>query len=49
MKWMSGLEPLVETAKGLEGQAKLVSRWLKSVLVWSDLLVAVPLKICCTA
>ena len=49
MKWMSGLEPLVETAKGLEGQAKLVSRWLKSVLVWSGLLVVVPLRICCKA
>ena len=27
----------------------MVARWLMFVQVWSDLLVAVPLKTCCTA
>ena len=35
-------------AGGAEGQL-MVARWLMFVQVWSDLLVAVPLKICCTA
>ena len=33
-----------------EQKARLqVARWLVFVQVWSDLLVAVPLKTCCTA
>ena len=39
-------------AGGAEGQAgggRLKVGWLKSVQVWSGLLVAVPLRICCTA
>ena len=51
MKSMSGLEPLLQKARGLEEQmARLVeARWLKSVLVWSGLLVVVPLRTCCRA
>ena len=52
-KWMPGLKPLVEMAKGLRGQAKLVLRpqvamWLVVVQVWSDQLIVSPLQTYCT-
>ena len=50
---MPGLKPLVETARGLGGQAKLVLRpqvamWLVVVQVWSDQLIVSPLQTYCT-
>ena len=50
---MPGLKPLVEMAKGLRGQAKLVLRpqvamWLVVVQVWSDQLIVSPLQTYCT-
>ena len=49
MMSMSGLG--LSKARELgEQKARLVEAgWLMFVQVWSDLLVAVPLKICCTA
>ena len=50
MRSMSVVE--LSRAKKERGEQKArlqVARWLVVVQVWSDLLVAVPLKTCCTA
>ena len=53
---MSNVNDVDVRAGVVEGQGAgeqkarlLVARWLVFVQVWSDLLVAVPLKTCCTA
>ena len=49
MMSMSGLGLLKARERGEQKARLQVARWLVFVQVWSDLLVAVPLKICCTA
>ena len=46
---MSGLGLLKARERGEQKARLVVARWLMFVQVWSDLLVAVPLKTCCTA
>ena len=49
MMSMSGLGLLKARELGEQKARLMVAGWLMFVQVWSDLLVAVPLKICYTA
>ena len=49
MMSMSGLGLLKARERGEQTARLMVARWLVFVQVWSDLLVAVPLKTCCRA
>ena len=49
MMSMSGLGLLKARERGEQKARLQVARWLAVVQVWSDQLVVVPLKTCCTA